>query len=110
MEEKESTRYRIKLTVAVYKDRTLVHKNDMVVPTVYSRRSEARTHIENEKRDRLRGDHFFLSPRADYDLVRYADEATRNTYIRYRIVEERPFEFPVEKKESPISEALSRLI
>ncbi|EQA47079.1 hypothetical protein LEP1GSC050_0635 [Leptospira broomii serovar Hurstbridge str. 5399] len=29
---------------------------------------------------------FFRSPRPDYDLVRYSDEATCNTFLRYRIV------------------------
>lgn len=84
-----NARFRIKLTVAVYKDKKLVYKNDMVVPTVYKRRSEARAHIKKEKMQRLTQTKFFTSPRADYDLVRYTQEASCNTYIRYRIVEER---------------------
>ncbi len=84
----QSTRFRIKLTVAVYKDKKLVYRNDMLVPTLYHRRSEARAHIKKEIRDRLGNSNFFISPRVDFDLVRYTQEATCNTYLRYRIVEE----------------------
>lgn len=83
-----STRFRIKLTVAVYKDKKLVYRNDMLVPTTYHRRSEARAHIKREIRERLRASNFFISPRVDFDLVRYTQEASCNTYLRYRIVEE----------------------
>ena len=84
----QSTRFRIKLTVAVYKDKKLVYRNDMLVPTVYGRRSESRAHIKKEIKDRLRNSNFFISPRVDFDLVRYTQEASCNTYLRYRIVEE----------------------
>ena len=80
--------YRIKLSVAVYKDKKLSYKNEMIVPTFYSRRSEARNHIKTEIQDRLRHSAYFISPRADYDLVRYTNEASCNTYLRYRIVEQ----------------------
>ena len=82
-------RFRIQLTVAVYKNKRLTYKNDMIVPTVYNRRSEARAHIKKEIQDRLKNTDFFISPRVDYDLVRYTNEATCNTYLRYRIVEDK---------------------
>ncbi|MBU42931.1 MAG: hypothetical protein CMN76_06915 [Spirochaetaceae bacterium] len=82
-------RFRIQLTVAVYKLKRLTYKNDMIVPTVYHRRSEARAHIKKEIQDRLKNTDFFVSPRVDYDLVRYTNEASCNTYLRYRIVEDR---------------------
>ena len=81
-------RYRIKLTVAVYKDKKLAYRNDMLVPTLYSRRSEARAHIKKEIKERLSNSNFFISPRVDFDLVRYTHEASCNTYLRYRITEE----------------------
>ncbi len=81
-------RFRIKLTVAVYREKRLVYRNDMLVPSVYVRRSEARAHIKKEVKERLRNTNFFLSPRLDFDLVRYAEEASCNTYLRYRIAEE----------------------
>lgn len=81
-------RYRIKLTVAVYREKKLAYRNDMLVPTVYMRRSEARAHIKKEIRDRLTNSNFFVSPRVDFDLVRYTQEASCNTYLRYRIAEE----------------------
>lgn len=84
-----SIRFRIKLTVAVYKDKKLVYRNDMMVPTVYHRRSESRAHIKKEIKERLRNSNFFISPRVDFDLVRYSQEASCNTYLRYRIVEEK---------------------
>ena len=80
--------FRIQLTVAVYREKKLAYRNEMVVPTWYTRRSEARAHIKKEIQKRLKESDFFLSPRVDYDLVRYTNEATCNTYIRYRIVEE----------------------
>ena len=99
-----NTRFRIKLTVAVYKDKKLAYRNDMLVPTVYSRRSEARAHIKKEIKERLGNSNFFISPRVDFDLVRYTQEATCNTY-RYRIVEE---ETPVKAGEPALPEASSR--
>jgi hypothetical protein len=36
----------------------------------------------------LKESDFFISPRVDYDLVRYSQEGSCNTYIRYRIIEE----------------------
>lgn len=89
MSSASPSRFRIKLTVAVYKDKKLVYRNDMMVPTLYDRRSEARAHIKKEIRDRLRNSNFFISPRVDFDLVRYTQEATCNTYLRYRILEEK---------------------
>ena len=81
-------RYRIKLTVAVYREKKLAYRNDMIVPTMYDLRSEARTHIKKEIKERLLGSNFFISPRVDFDLVRYTQEAACNTYLRYRILEE----------------------
>lgn len=92
--EERAVRFRIKLTVAVYRDKKLSYRKDLVVPTVYSRRSEARAHIKKEIRDRLRNSNFFISPRVDFDLVRYSQEASCNTYLRYRIVEEQPVTVP----------------
>lgn len=81
-------RYRVKLTVAVYKEKKLAYRNDMLVPTVYVRRSEARSHVKKEINERLSHSNFFVSPRVDFDLVRYTQEASCNTYLRYRIVED----------------------
>ncbi|HMU85900.1 MAG TPA: hypothetical protein PKE49_04160 [Leptospiraceae bacterium] len=84
---REGTSYRIRLTVAVYREKRLVYRNEMNLPTLYVRRSECRAHVKKEIENRLRNSNFFLSPRVDFDLVRYADEASCNTYLRYRIVE-----------------------
>lgn len=91
----EEVRFRIKLTVAVYREKKLVYRNDMLVPTLYVRRSEARAHIKREIRERLENSNFFISPRVDFDLVRYTQEASCNTYLRYRIVEEEREKVPV---------------
>ncbi|MFN3604006.1 MAG: hypothetical protein ACK4UJ_04780 [Leptonema sp. (in: bacteria)] len=80
--------YRIQLTVSVYKNKKLAYKKEMIVPTWYTRRSEARNHIKQEIEKRLKESDFFISPRVDYDLVRYSQEGSCNTYIRYRIIEE----------------------
>ncbi len=96
------TLYRIKLTVAVYKEKKLIYRNDMIVPTTYEKRSECRAHIKNEIKNRLRNSNFFISPRIDFDLVRYTHEATCNTYIRYRLIEEkmeRPFIDSIESEQ-----------
>ena len=98
---KQSTNYRIKLTVAVYKNKKLVYRNDMLVPTLYKRRSECRAHIRKETQHRLRSANFFLSPRIDFDLVRYTQEASSNTYLRYRIMEEKNPDSSAEPLSSP---------
>ena len=86
MKEKQA-QFRIKLTVAVYRQKKLAYRNNVIVPSTYSRRSEARAHIKKEIKSRLRNSLFFISPRVDFDLVRYTEEATCNTYLRYRILE-----------------------
>ena len=81
-------KYKILLTVAIYRAGALSYKNDVFVPTVYGRRSEARGHIKKEIKERIANSNFFRSPRLDFDLVRYTEEATCNTFIRYTIKEE----------------------
>lgn len=80
--------YRIQLTVAVYRNKKLAYKKEVIVPTWYTRKSEARSHIKQDIEKRLKESDFFISPRVDYDLVRYSMEGNCNTYIRYRIIEE----------------------
>lgn len=100
----QETKFRIKLTVAVYQEKKLIYKNDMIVPGGYKRRSEARAHIKKETQDRLQKSHFFRSPRVDFDLVQYSEEASKNTYLRYRIIEETPENrTPDENQENSIS-------
>ena len=60
----------------------------MNVPALYEKRSECRGHIKKEMQARLRNSNFFISPRVDFDLVRYSHEASCNTYLRYRVIEE----------------------
>ena len=107
IQTKQSTNYRIKLTVAVYKNRKLVYRNDMLVPTLYKRRSECRIHIRKETQHRLRNSNFFLSPRIDFDLVRYAQEASSNTYLRYRVIEEKTQEKDLNPSPSSPSSSLA---
>jgi hypothetical protein len=84
--EKDSE-YRIKMTVVVYKDRRLVYRNELLIPGRFEKRSEARIQIRREINNRLKNSNFFVSPRVDFDLVRYTHEASCNTYLRYRILE-----------------------
>jgi len=84
---RDKNQYQIRLTVAVYREKKLVYRNEMTLPTIYDRRSECRAHVKKEIENRLRNSNFFLSPRVDFDLVRYSEEASCNTYLRYRIVE-----------------------
>ncbi|MDH5656896.1 MAG: hypothetical protein OEZ34_13365 [Spirochaetia bacterium] len=81
--------YRIKMTVAVYRNKKLVYRNELVLPGQFEKRSETRIQIKKEINERLRNSNFFISPRVDFDLVRYTQEASCNTYLRYRIVEEK---------------------
>ena len=82
-------KYKVRLTISVYKQKRLVYRNDMLIPTDYKRRSECREYIKSEIKNRLHHSNFFISPRVDYDLVRYTQEASYNTYLRYRIIEEK---------------------
>lgn len=79
--------YKILITVAVYRDGFLSYKNELLVPSTYRRRSEARAHIKKEIQERLEKTNFFRSPRLDYDLVRYTEEARCNTFLRYTIID-----------------------
>ena len=76
------------MTVAVYRSKKLVYRNELVLPGQHEKRSDTRIQIKKEINDRLRNSNFFISPRVDFDLVRYTQEASCNTYLRYRIVEE----------------------
>jgi hypothetical protein len=80
-------KYKILITVAIYREGILSYKSELMVPSVYERRSEARSHIKKEIRERLMHSNFFRSPRLDYDLVRYTEEATCNTFLRYSILD-----------------------
>ncbi len=90
--------YRIRLTVAIYRNNILSYKNDIVVPSVYQRRNEARAHIRKEVSERLNHSSFFRSHRPDYDLVRYSEEATCNTFLRYRIISGNPSQETISKR------------
>lgn len=78
--------YRIRVTVAIYRNGILSYKNEVIIPSEYFRRTEARAHIRKEISERLLHSNFFRSPRPDYELVRYTEEATCNTFLRYRIL------------------------
>ena len=84
----KTKKYRIQVTVAIYRDSSLSYKNEFIVPTIYMRRSEARGHIKKEIQERLEHSMFFRSSRPDYDLVRYTEETSCNTYLRYIVLEE----------------------
>ena len=84
----KTKKYRIQITVAIYRNGNLSYKNEFLVPTIYTRRSEARGHIKKEINERLNFSMFFRSSRLDYDLVRYTEETTCNTFLRYCIIEE----------------------
>lgn len=83
---KPTETYRIRVTVAIYRNHILSYKNEVIIPSEYLRRTEARAHIQKEISERLVHSNFFRSRRPDYDLVRYTEEATCNTFLRYRIL------------------------
>lgn len=83
----ESKKYKIMITVAIYREGILSYKSELLVPSLYNRRSEARAHIKKEIAERLEHSNFFRSPRLDYDLVRYTEEAKCNTFLRYSILD-----------------------
>lgn len=92
--------YRVKMTVAVYRSKKLVYRNDLVIPGNFTKRSEARIQIKKEIHERLNNSNFFISPRVDFDLVRYTQEASCNTYLRYRITEQEALQSFTEKPET----------
>jgi hypothetical protein len=79
--------FQIKLTVAVFKRRKIIYKNEIIVSTKYRRKLQAQKHIQQEIERRLRNSYFFLSPHPDYDIVKYSDMASCNTYLKYKIIE-----------------------
>lgn len=78
-------KYRVQVTVAIYRGGSLSYKSEIVSPAFYERRQDAREHIRQEIRERLAHSKFFRSTRLDYDLVRYTEEGTCNTFLRYSI-------------------------
>lgn len=87
MQKFDEKKYKIMITVAIYREGILSYKSELLVPSLYKRRSEARAHIKKEIKDRLDHSNFFRSPRLDYDLVRYTEEAKCNTFLRYSILD-----------------------
>lgn len=79
--------YQIQLCIGVYRDGKLVYQNEMKVPVRYPDSVQARRHIESDIEYRLNHSLFFRSPRPDYDIVKYSEEATCNTYLRYSVLE-----------------------
>jgi len=78
-------KYTVQVTVAIYRDGNLTYKSEIQSPNQYSKRTDAREHIRKEIRERLDHSRFFRSSRLDYDLVRYTEEGSCNTYLRYSI-------------------------
>ncbi len=78
-------KYRVQVTVAIYREGNLSYKSEILSPAFYDKRQEARDHIRQEIRERLAHSKFFRSTRLDYDLVRYTEEGSCNTYLRYSI-------------------------
>jgi hypothetical protein len=87
MENTQDKKYKVLITVAIYRSGILSYKSELLIPSMYMRRSEARSHIKKEISERLEYSQFFRSPRLDYDLVRYTEEATCNTFLRYSILD-----------------------
>lgn len=52
--------YRIRVTVAVYRNNILSYKNEIIIPSEYFRRTEARAHIQKEILERLLHSNFFV--------------------------------------------------
>lgn len=87
MDNSQVKKYKILITVAIYREGILSYKSELLVPSLYTRRTEARAHIKKEISERLEFSNFFRSPRLDYDLVRYTEEARCNTFLRYSIMD-----------------------
>lgn len=78
--------YKIKLVIAVERRSTFWHKNEFMVPTVYSNIDQAKEHICHDIDHRLQESMFFRSQKIGFDLVKYTQEASVNTYLGYRII------------------------
>jgi len=80
------TFFRIKLIVAVLKNRNLIYRNEMIVPAKYFSRIEAQSQITKEIDKRLRYSYFFISPDPQYDIIKYSDMARCNTYLKFSVL------------------------
>lgn len=89
--EKTTKKYKVLQTLAVYRSGELSYKSSVATPYSFEKRKEARFYIEKEIENRLNFSYFFRSNRYEYDLVKYSEEASINTYIRYSIQEYQPF-------------------
>jgi len=86
--------YQIRLKVSVTKNGKIVYRNDQIVPNLYvNTREKALEHIRHEIDMRLKKAFFFLCPNQDYDIVKYQEEATMNTFLKFGIIEVSSVEF-----------------
>ena len=78
--------YRIKLRIAVEKNLVFTTKNEILVPTLFDSLQDARNEIISDINHRLGDSFYFRSQKMGFDLVRYSQEASLNTYLAYRII------------------------
>ncbi|MDH4199805.1 MAG: hypothetical protein OEV66_05415 [Spirochaetia bacterium] len=78
--------YKIKMIIAIEKENIFAYRNELIVPVVYQDISEAQAHVTKDIDRRLRDSMYFRSQKMGFDLVRYGETATSNTYIAYRIL------------------------
>jgi hypothetical protein len=78
--------YKIKMIIAIEKDNIFAYRNELIVPVLYNDISEAQAHVTRDIDRRLKDSMYFRSQKTGFDLVRYGNTATSNTYIAYRIL------------------------
>ena len=78
--------YKIKLIIAVEKDFIMNTKNEFVSPEIFQSLEESQKSIEMDIECRIKNGLYFRSQKPGYDLVRYSQTATLNTYIAYRVL------------------------
>ena len=83
--------YKIKLLICIEDNGDFTCRNELVVPSFYINIEEAKLHIKMDITSRLKNELYFRSQKIGFDLIRYNQCASYNTYLSYRI-------FPVSNK------------
>lgn len=87
--------FRIKLVVSLEKENAIKTRNELLIPGVYENLHDALKDIQLDISRRLSNSLYFRSTKFGYDLVKYSNLASVNTYLSYRIV-------PVKAREKKI--------
>jgi hypothetical protein len=77
--------YRVKILIAMQRDGVFVHRNEFLHPESFALLDDALSFCSRDIQEKLQTGNYFRSQLYGFDLVRYRNLASQNTYIAYRV-------------------------